>query len=56
VPYGDFFRHGWGQFSQVSSQMVAANPHGGFNSYWPMPFRTGASGFATFRDSMTPAR
>ena len=42
VPYGDFFCHGWGEFSQVSSQMVAANPHGGFNSYWPMPFRTGA--------------
>ncbi len=22
--------------------MVAANPNGGFNSYWPMPFRQGA--------------
>ena len=22
VPYGDFFCHGWGEFSQVSSQMV----------------------------------
>ncbi|WP_281862102.1 glycoside hydrolase family 172 protein [Salana multivorans] len=42
VPYGDFFCNGWGVFSQVSSQMIAANPHGGFNSYWPMPFRTGA--------------
>jgi hypothetical protein len=42
VPYGDFFCSGWGVFAQVSSQMVAANPHGGFNSYWPMPFRTGA--------------
>ncbi|MEV6491247.1 glycoside hydrolase family 172 protein [Actinoplanes sp. NPDC051633] len=42
VPYGDFFCHGWGEFSQVSSEMVAANPHGGFNSYWPMPFRAGA--------------
>jgi hypothetical protein len=42
VPLGDFFAHGWGRFAQVSSQMVAANPHGGFNSYWPMPFRTGA--------------
>ena len=19
--------------------MIAANPHGGFNSYWPMPFQ-----------------
>lgn len=42
VPYGDFFCNGWGQFAQVSSQMVAANPHGGFNSYWPMPFRQSA--------------
>ncbi|MFJ3379437.1 glycoside hydrolase family 172 protein [Curtobacterium sp. NPDC090217] len=42
VPYGDFFCSGWGRFVQVSSQVVAANPNGGFNSYWPMPFRTGA--------------
>jgi len=42
VPYGDFFCNGWGVFSQVSSQVIAANPHGGFNSYWPMPFRQGA--------------
>jgi hypothetical protein len=42
VPYGDFFSNGWGVFSQVSSQTIAANPHGGFNSYWPMPFREGA--------------
>jgi hypothetical protein len=42
VPVGDFFVNGWGEFSQVSSAMVAANPHGGFNSYWPMPFRDGA--------------
>ena len=42
VPYGDFFCHGWGVFAQVSSQVIAANPNGGFNSYWPMPFRSGA--------------
>ena len=42
VPYGDFFCSGWGRFAQVSSQVVVANPHGGFTSYWPMPFRTGA--------------
>lgn len=42
VPYGDFFCNGWGVFAQVDSQMIAANPHGGFNSYWPMPFRRGA--------------
>ena len=33
---------GWGGFAQVNSQLIAANPHGGFNSYWPMPFRDGA--------------
>ncbi len=38
VPYGDFFCSGWGRFTQVSSQPIAANPYGGFNSYWPMPF------------------
>lgn len=42
VPLGDFFCHGWGAFAQVSSQVIAANPHGGFNSYWPMPFRSSA--------------
>jgi len=42
VPYGDFFCNGWGEFAQVSSQAIAANPHGGFNSYWPMPFQSGA--------------
>ena len=42
VPYGDFFCNGWGVFAQVNSQMIAANPHGGFNSYWPMPFKEGA--------------
>ncbi len=42
VPFGDFFCNGWGEFAQVTSQMIAANPHGGFNSYWPMPFQTGA--------------
>jgi hypothetical protein len=39
VPLGDFFCQGWCEFSQVSSVPVAANPSGGFNSYWPMPFR-----------------
>ncbi|MDQ3855198.1 MAG: DUF2961 domain-containing protein, partial [Chloroflexota bacterium] len=39
VPYGDFFCNGWCAFSQVSSWPVAANPNGGFNSYWEMPFR-----------------
>lgn len=39
VPLGDFFCNGWNVFSQVSSIPVAANPNGGFNAYWPMPFR-----------------
>lgn len=42
VPLGDFFANGWGRFAQVSSTMVAANPNGGFNCYWPMPFAEGA--------------
>ncbi|WP_422631781.1 glycoside hydrolase family 172 protein [Pseudokineococcus basanitobsidens] len=42
VPLGDFFGQGWGEFAQLSSQVVAANPHGGLNSYWRMPFRRGA--------------
>jgi hypothetical protein len=42
VPLGDFFGQGWGRFAQLSSAMVAVNPHGGLNSYWPLPFRAGA--------------
>jgi Protein of unknown function (DUF2961) len=42
VPLGDFFANGWGRFAQVSSSMIAVNPHGGFNSYWPMPFQSHA--------------
>jgi len=42
VPVGDFFGQGWCTFAQLSSAVVAANPHGGFNSYWPMPFRQSA--------------
>jgi hypothetical protein len=38
-PLGDFFASGWGQYAQVSSLAVCANPKGGFNSYWEMPFR-----------------
>lgn len=42
VPVGDFFGQGWCEFAQLSSMPVAANPHGGFNCYWPMPFATSA--------------
>lgn len=39
VPFGDFFANGWNEFTHVSSLAVCANPAGGFNCYWPMPFR-----------------
>lgn len=42
VPLGDFFANGHGLRYNVSSFMVAVNPTGGFNSYWPMPFRESA--------------
>lgn len=42
VPAGDFFGQGWCRFAQLSSHMIAVNPHGGLNSYWPMPFGEGA--------------
>jgi hypothetical protein len=42
APVGDFFGQGWCEFAQLSSVPVAANPHGGFNCYWPMPFDTSA--------------
>ena len=39
VPLGDFFCNGHGLRSNVNSLPVAVNPSGGFNCYWPMPFR-----------------
>lgn len=42
VPVGDLFANGWCVPSKVSSIPVAVNPRGGFNSYWPMPFRRSA--------------
>lgn len=38
-PYGDFFANGWCEPCNVNSQPIAANPSGGMNSYWEMPFR-----------------
>lgn len=43
VPLGDFFAEGHGVRYNVNSLMVAVNPSGGFNSYWPMPFRKHAT-------------
>jgi len=39
VPLGDFFVNGHGLRYNVNSFMIAVNPSGGFNSYWPMPFK-----------------
>jgi hypothetical protein len=42
VPLGDFFAEGHGLRYIVNSLMVTVNPSGGFNGYWPMPFRKSA--------------
>ena len=42
VPYGDFFCNGWGVRTNVVSLPINVNPSGGFNSYWPMPFKKSA--------------
>jgi hypothetical protein len=42
TPLGDFFCNGWCQRSNVASLPIAVNPAGGFNSYWPLPFRKSA--------------
>lgn len=39
IPLGDLFGQGWCEFAQLSSLPISANSHGGFNSYWEMPFR-----------------
>jgi hypothetical protein len=38
-PVGPFFCQGYRARAYLSSLMVTANPAGGFNAYWPMPFR-----------------
>lgn len=42
VPLGDFFVNGHAMRCDVNSIPISVNPSGGFNSYWPMPFRKGA--------------
>ncbi|MDQ1396384.1 MAG: hypothetical protein QOG64_1643 [Acidimicrobiaceae bacterium] len=39
-PLGDFFAVGHATRYNVVSMPVSVNPSGGFNCYWPMPFRT----------------
>lgn len=42
VPLGDFFCNGHGLRYNVVSLPIAVNPSGGFNCYFPMPFRNRA--------------
>lgn len=42
VPLGDFFACGHGKRTLVNSLPISVNPVGGFNSYWPMPFKKSA--------------
>lgn len=42
VPLGDFFCCGHSLRVKVNSLPISVNPSGGFNSYWPMPFRKSA--------------
>lgn len=39
VPLGDFFCCGHVLRAKINSIPIAVNPSGGFNSYWPMPFK-----------------
>lgn len=39
APLGDFFANVFGDYYPVNSLPVAVNPTGGYNSYWPLPFR-----------------
>jgi len=39
APVGDFFANVHGLRYNVNSLPVSVNPQGGFNCYWPMPFR-----------------
>ena len=39
APLGDLFCNGHALRCNVTSLPIAVNPSGGFNSYWPMPFR-----------------
>jgi Protein of unknown function (DUF2961) len=43
VPVGDFFCNGWKHRVAILSIPINSNPHGGFNCYFPMPFRRHAT-------------
>lgn len=42
VPIGDFFCNGWCERTNVYAMPISVNPAGGFNCYFPMPFRKAA--------------
>ncbi|MHC4712489.1 MAG: glycoside hydrolase family 172 protein [Planctomycetota bacterium] len=42
TPLGDFFCMGWCERANITSLAVCVNPAGGFNTYFPMPFRKSA--------------
>ena len=42
VPLGDFFCNSWRQRVNVNAMPICVNPSGGFNCYFPMPFRKSA--------------
>jgi len=42
TPLGDLFCNGHALRCKINSLPIAVNPSGGFNSYWPMPFRKSA--------------
>lgn len=39
TPLGDFFCNSWGQRANILSMPINVNPSGGFNCFFPMPFR-----------------
>lgn len=39
VPVGDFFCNGWKTRTNILALPINVNPSGGFNCYFPMPFR-----------------
>ncbi|MHC4714981.1 MAG: glycoside hydrolase family 172 protein [Planctomycetota bacterium] len=42
TPLGDLFCMGWCERANITSLAVCVNPAGGFNTYFPMPFRKSA--------------
>ena len=42
VPIGDFFCNGFRKRVDITALPINVNPSGGFNCYFPMPFRTSA--------------